>query len=279
MKNHTITGGGGIKLHVLETGNAKQRPIVFVHGFSQCSHAWIRQLNSDLANTFRLIAMDLRGHGQSEKPLDGYADSRLWADDVQAVIQALDLDRPVLCGWSYGPLVILDYVRHYGEDAIGGLNFVGGVTKLGSDEAASVLTAACGLSNTELHDGLRKRAAFDFRCPAKTLTITDLATSNGLPAGPVTSAGVDGCGRRGTYIRAPNTTTCLPDRAGKSRSTLGFNRKSRERFIRMICWILWKGSGGTASPLSFCTTTRRGRQMLRLGERAVDDDQLGHAQP
>jgi non-heme chloroperoxidase len=84
--------------------------------------------------------MDMRGHGLSEKPRDGYADSRLWADDVNAVIQALELDHPVISGWSYGPLVILDYIRHYGEEAIGGLNIVGGITKLGSDEATSVLT-------------------------------------------------------------------------------------------------------------------------------------------
>ena len=43
-------------------------------------------------------------------------DSKLWADDVNAVIEALSLDHPILCGWSYGPLVILDYIRHYGED-------------------------------------------------------------------------------------------------------------------------------------------------------------------
>jgi pimeloyl-ACP methyl ester carboxylesterase len=70
--------------------------------------------------------MDLRRHGQSEKPRDGYADSRLWADDVDAVIQALKLDRPVLCGWSYRPLVILDYVRHYGKEAVGGMNCCAG---------------------------------------------------------------------------------------------------------------------------------------------------------
>ncbi len=46
----------------------------------------------------------------------------------------------MLSGWSYGPLVFLDYVRHYGEDRVGGLQFVGAVTKLGSDEAISVLT-------------------------------------------------------------------------------------------------------------------------------------------
>ena len=140
MTHHTIRGGGGVRLHLVETGNPSGRPILFIHGFSQCWLAWSRQLNSDLADRYRLVAMDMRGHGLSEKPRDGYADSRLWADDVNAVIQALKLDRPVLCGWSYGPLVILDYVRHYGEEAIGGISFVGGVTKLGSDAAISVLT-------------------------------------------------------------------------------------------------------------------------------------------
>src|ERR1700754_3873363 len=131
MKHHMVTGGGGIRLHLVETGNPSGRPIVFMHGFSQCSLAWARQMNSELADTFRLVALDIRGHGLSDKPRESYGDSKLWADDVHAVIQALQLDRPVLCGWSYGPLVILDYVRHYGEDGIGGLNFVGGVTKLG----------------------------------------------------------------------------------------------------------------------------------------------------
>jgi pimeloyl-ACP methyl ester carboxylesterase len=102
--------------------------------------AWSRQLSSDLADNYRLIAMDLRGHGLSDKPREGYSESRLWADDIDAIIQALSLDHPILCGWSYGVLVILDYIRHYGEDAIGGVNLVGGITKLGSDEATSVIT-------------------------------------------------------------------------------------------------------------------------------------------
>jgi non-heme chloroperoxidase len=97
-------------------------------------------MNSDLAEDYRLVAMDLRGHGLSDKPREGYNDSKLWADDVNAAIQALSLDHPILCGWSYGPLVILDYLRHYGEDDVSGLNFIGGITKLGSDEALSVLT-------------------------------------------------------------------------------------------------------------------------------------------
>ena len=140
MKEHRITGGGGIRLHLVETGNPKGRPIVFIHGASQCWLTWSRQLSSDLADSYRLVAMDMRGHGLSDKPREGYGDSRLWADDVKATIQTLDLDHPILSGWSYGPLVILDYIRHYGEDGIGGINLVGAVTKLGTDEAMSVLT-------------------------------------------------------------------------------------------------------------------------------------------
>jgi non-heme chloroperoxidase len=140
MKHHTIAGGGGTQLHVVETGNPSGRPIVFIHGISQCWLAWSRQLNSELRDRYRLVAMDMRGHGLSEKPRDAYADSKLWADDIGAVLQVLNLDRPVLCGWSYGPLVILDYIRHYGEKRLGGIAFVDGITKLGSEEAASVIT-------------------------------------------------------------------------------------------------------------------------------------------
>ena len=140
MKTHRVTGGGRAQLHVVETGNRRGRPILFLHGASQCWLQWSRQLSSSLAERYRLVALDLRGHGGSDKPREGYGDSRLWADDVDAVIRALELDRPVLSGWSYGPLVFLDYIRHHGEDRIGGLHFVGAVTKLGSEAAMSVLT-------------------------------------------------------------------------------------------------------------------------------------------
>lgn len=140
MTTHRIAGGGGIQIHVVETGKPTGRPILFIHGLSQSWLTWSRQMNSDLAEDHRLVAMDMRGHGLSDKPSDGYAESKLWADDVNAVIQSLRLDHPVLCGWSYGPLVILDYIRHYGEDDIGGINLIGAVTKLGSDDAISLLT-------------------------------------------------------------------------------------------------------------------------------------------
>lgn len=131
MKTHKITGGGGIQLHVEETGNPQGKPILFIHGFSQCGLCWNKQTKSDLKNDFRLVTLDIRGHGLSEKPKDAYGDTQLWADDIQAVITTLQLDHPVLSAWSYGGEIMCDYVRHYGEEQIGGLNFVGAVSKLG----------------------------------------------------------------------------------------------------------------------------------------------------
>jgi len=135
-----VTGGGGVQLHVVEGGNRAGRPLLFIHGFSQCWLSWRGQMDADLADDHRLVAMDLRGHGESDKPRDGYSDCLLWADDVNAVIRELNLDRPLLCGWSYGSIVILDYIRQYGEDGIGGIAIVDGLTRLGTDAALSVLT-------------------------------------------------------------------------------------------------------------------------------------------
>jgi non-heme chloroperoxidase len=178
MKSHMITGGGGIRLHIVETGNLRGRPIVFIHGFSQCWLTWTRQMNSDLAETFRLVAVDIRGHGLSDKPRESYTDSKLWADDIHATIQALELDHPILCGWSYGPLVILDYIRHYGEDDIRGVNFIGGVTKLGTEEAASVLTAdflslLSGFFSTDAQESVRALDSLLRMCFAHELTDED----------------------------------------------------------------------------------------------------------
>ena len=140
FEHHMVTGGGGAQLHVVETGNADGRPLVLLHGFSQSWLAWQPQMSSDLAEDFRLVAVDLRGHGRSDKPDTGYADGALWAEDIAAVLRELRLEQPVLVGWSYGTIVVLDYLREFGDDAVAGLAVVGGITKLGSSEALAALT-------------------------------------------------------------------------------------------------------------------------------------------
>jgi pimeloyl-ACP methyl ester carboxylesterase len=126
MLTHTVEGGGGLNLHVRECGNPDAPAILFIHGWSQHHLCWSRQFNSPLADEFRLVAMDLRGHGQSEAPLDAdaYTNGALWADDVRNVIDTLQLGAPLLVGWSYGGFVISDYLRRYGDSAVAGVNFV-----------------------------------------------------------------------------------------------------------------------------------------------------------
>jgi pimeloyl-ACP methyl ester carboxylesterase len=137
----TITGGGGLNLSVYDVGTSGARPIVFIHGFSQNYLTWDQQLLG-LAESFHVVAYDMRGHGASDKPLEAerYTQSSLWADDLDAVIRARDLDRPVLVGWSYGGYVMADYIRKYGDGALGGLVFEGVSTKNGTAEAAGFLT-------------------------------------------------------------------------------------------------------------------------------------------
>ena len=133
MQVHTVQGGGGLGLHVRDWGVAHGRPILFLHGISQSHLCWDKQVESDLADEFRLVACDLRGHGMSEAPVEPgqYTDGGLWADDVAAIIDALELDRPVLVGWSYGAFVISDYVRKHGQERIAAVEFVAGAVKLG----------------------------------------------------------------------------------------------------------------------------------------------------
>lgn len=131
-QQHTVIGGGGLRLNVMEWGNADGLPVLFIHGWSQSYMTWLPQVESDLANHLRLVALDLRGHGMSEAPAHqaAYTDSGLWADDVRAVIDALGLVSPLLVGWSYGGLVISDYLGAYGDEDIAGINFVCATVKL-----------------------------------------------------------------------------------------------------------------------------------------------------
>ena len=121
----------GVKIEAQEWGNPAGSEILFIHGFSQASMSWQRQVEGDLAKEFRLVTYDLRGHGNSDKPLEPekYKESKAWADEVQAIINAANFKRPVLVGWSYGGHVIADYLKIHGAAGLAGLNYVDAVTK------------------------------------------------------------------------------------------------------------------------------------------------------
>jgi non-heme chloroperoxidase len=121
-----VTTPDGLTISAQEYGNPNGPGIVFIHGFSQSHLSWMRQTDSDLAKDFHIVTYDLRGHGNSDKPLEAarYRDSKAWSDEVQAVIDAAGLKRPVLVGWSYAGRVMSDYVATHGAGGISGINFV-----------------------------------------------------------------------------------------------------------------------------------------------------------
>ncbi|MCP5470833.1 MAG: alpha/beta hydrolase [Sinobacteraceae bacterium] len=127
LRFQTITGSGGVPLNVVTAGDPRKPPILLVHGIGQSYVSWENQLRPPVTDEFHVVAFDLRGHGNSGKPWgrEHYTDFRHYAGDVQAVIDATGIDRPLLVGWSYGTLVVGDYLRAYGAGGLRGIELVG----------------------------------------------------------------------------------------------------------------------------------------------------------
>jgi pimeloyl-ACP methyl ester carboxylesterase len=184
MRIHDVEGGGGLRLHVREWGRADGPPILLIHGWSQNHLCWAKQYESALADEFRLVAYDLRGHGMSEAPLaaEHYSDPRLWADDVEAIIDQLRLSRPVLVGWSYGGFISCDYVRAHGQDRIAALNFVGGAVTLNAGALGTLIGPGfldhfAGATADDLPTNIQAMRAFLKACVGKPLAADDLETA------------------------------------------------------------------------------------------------------
>jgi non-heme chloroperoxidase len=135
MRIHEIEGGNGVRISVREWGSPWAPPILFIHGVIQSHQTWIKQFQSHLTEQFRLVAVDLRGHGMSEKRLDpeNYTTGQYWADDINGIITELDLGKPVIVAGAYGGYVVCDYIEHYGQEDIAGINFVAAAWKNSSD--------------------------------------------------------------------------------------------------------------------------------------------------
>lgn len=95
---------GSIRIHYQVRGNPAGSPLLLHHGFTQNLHSWhMRGYGQALGERFRLILLDARGHGQSDKPQDPNAyglDQRV--GDVLAVLDALKLPRSHFLGYSMG---------------------------------------------------------------------------------------------------------------------------------------------------------------------------------
>lgn len=97
----TVRTRDGTRIHYRRLGRG--RPLVLLHGFPQTGHMW-RKVMPPLAEHYDVVAPDLRGYGDSDKPRGGY-DKRTMAADVADLIQALGLEPVVLVGHDRGARV------------------------------------------------------------------------------------------------------------------------------------------------------------------------------
>lgn len=100
MRMHYVTAGTG-------------EPLVFLHGYPQSWYTW-RKIVPLLADRYRLIMPDLRGYGDTDKPLDGY-DKRTMASDIKALAEVLGLDKFGLVAHDRGARVAHRYALDHGE--------------------------------------------------------------------------------------------------------------------------------------------------------------------
>ena len=106
----------GLRFHYREYG-ARGRPLVLLHGVASTSRIWLLA-GPLLAERFRVFALDQRGHGESGKPDRGY-DFATVVGDLDAFIDALGLERPVVVGHSWGGNVALEYAAAHPERPAG----------------------------------------------------------------------------------------------------------------------------------------------------------------
>jgi len=101
----------GAELYLLERGDPAAQPLVLVHGITMASATWTYQLR-DLADRFRVVAFDQRGHGGSTAGADGYGLSVL-ARDLAAVLADLDRDDAIVLGHSMGAAALMRLCRDH----------------------------------------------------------------------------------------------------------------------------------------------------------------------
>jgi len=131
LRHHFVSTDDGGRVHVVEAGRGPT--IVLLHGVTLSVGVWARQFR-DLSGTHRVIALDLRGHGQSIGGPGGYSFERL-ADDLVAVLEHLEVTGAVVVGHSMGGMVLQLAALHR-RDALH--RHVAGLVLLATDSGPAI---------------------------------------------------------------------------------------------------------------------------------------------
>jgi pimeloyl-ACP methyl ester carboxylesterase len=109
----TVSLPDGITLAYIETGNPSGPPVVLIHGYTDSARDWVPVLPY-LSKRFRLILVDIRGHGKSSKPECCY--SRLdFAYDIKLLLDALSIRQADVIGHSLGSIIAQTFAEYWAE--------------------------------------------------------------------------------------------------------------------------------------------------------------------
>ncbi len=109
-----VTTKDGTEIFYKDWGPKDAQPIVFHHGWPLSADDWDAQMLFFLANGYRVVAHDRRGHGRSAQVSDGH-DMDHYAADAAAVVQHLDLKNAIHIGHSTGGGEVTRYVARHGQ--------------------------------------------------------------------------------------------------------------------------------------------------------------------
>lgn len=109
-----VTTKDGVNIFYKDWGSKEAQPIVFHHGWPLSADDWDNQMLFFLAEGYRVIAIDRRGHGRSDQVSEGH-DMDHYASDASAVVESLDLRNAVHVGHSTGGGQVARYVAQYGQ--------------------------------------------------------------------------------------------------------------------------------------------------------------------
>jgi len=105
---------GDVELHYLEAGTGTKTPVILLHGFAQTSHMWL-PLIPKVAGNRKVVAVDLRGAGDSSKPAGGY-DKKTMAEDIHALAKSLGFKKVILVGHDIGLMVAYAYAAQHPDE-------------------------------------------------------------------------------------------------------------------------------------------------------------------
>jgi microsomal epoxide hydrolase len=114
---HRFATVGGVRLHFVSGGKADGDVVVLLAGFPESWFAW-RKVMPLLANTFKVIAPDLPGQGDSDRPAAGY-DTKTLATTVHGLLEQLGTKRYFLAGHDVGAWVAYPYAALFGDEVLG----------------------------------------------------------------------------------------------------------------------------------------------------------------